>query len=300
MSGYDAASYSFYEGVDYSFYGDPPQIVMGAIAQPAAGEAEIGIEDLVGAEDGALTPHAATRTLAWRTHMTQTRFEEVRRVLEGCRMPVVAARAVSANAPAQQIALFVTRQEESPRAVLEWCAAWPSKARVCAMISTNASLEPLARAYGVPFFVGGEQRLHAADFFASIGIAPDLIVLARYMRILPPDMVARFPHRIINVHHALLPAFIGANTYERALARGVRVMGATAHYVTDALDEGPIICQQAFPVDPAHALESLKQRGAQFEAVALRNAVCAHVEHRLLPIGSHVVRFECSETGGLA
>lgn len=300
MSGYDAASYSFYEGVDYSFYGDPPQIVMGAIAQPAAGEAEIGIKDLVGAEAGALAPHAATRTLAWRARMTQARFEEVRRVLAECRMPVIAARAVSANAPAQQIALFVTRQEESPRAVLEWCQANHDKAQVCAVISTNAALEPLARAYGVPFFVGGEHRLHAADFFASIGIAPDLIVLARYMRILPPEMVARFPHRFINVHHALLPAFVGANTYERALARGVRVMGTTAHYVTDALDEEPIICQQAFPVDPAQTLASLKQHGAQFEALALRNAVRAHVEHRLLPVGSHVVRFECSETGGLA
>ena len=300
MSGYDAASYSFYEGVDYSFYGDAPQIVMGAIAQPAAGGSEIRIEDLVGAQAGTLVPHAATHTLAWRTRMTPSRFAEVQRVLAERRIPVMAARAVSANTPVQQIALFVTHQDDSPRAVLEWCLTHPDKARVCAMISTNASLEPLARAYGVPFFVGGEQRLHDADFFASIGMTPDLIVLARYMRILPPEMVARFPHRIINVHHALLPAFIGANTYERAIERGVRVMGATAHYVTDALDEGPIICQQAFPVDPAQTLESLKRHGAQYEAAALRNAVCAHVEHRLLPVGSHVVRFECDQAGKAA
>jgi formyltetrahydrofolate deformylase len=143
-------------------------------------------------------------------------------------------------------------------------------------------------------FMGGEQRLHAPDFFDQIGIQPDLIVLARYMRILPPEMVARYPNRIINVHHALLPAFIGANTYERALERGVRVMGATAHYVTEELDQGPIICQQAFSVDPTMTLDALKQYGANYEAAALRNAVAAHASHMLLPLGQHVVRFPCA------
>jgi formyltetrahydrofolate deformylase len=293
MNGYDAASYSFYEGSDYSFYGDAQQIVLAAIAQPRPGEPDLHIGALVGADPGALVSHAASRSIAWRARMSQARFEEVRQALHECRAPLIATRAIAAQSPALKIALFVTQQEESPKAVLDWCRSNPDKARVCGMFSTNAALEPLAEAYGVPFFVGGEQRLHAPDFFDSVGIAPDLIVLARYMRILPPDRVARFPHRIINVHHALLPAFIGANTYERALERGVRVMGATAHYVTDALDEGPIICQQAFAVDPAQSLAALKSHGAQFEAAALRNAVAAHVEHRLLPIGSHVVRFEC-------
>lgn len=204
--------------------------------------------------------------------------------------PLAVRRIPLGQGPAQ-IALFVTKQSDSPLAVLEWCRNNPEKAKVCAVVSTNCSLEWLAKTYNVPFFVGGEARLHAPEFFASVGLSPDLIVLARYMRVLPPEMVARHAGNIINVHHSLLPAFIGANTYERALERGVRVMGATAHYVTEQLDEGPIICQKAFDVDPAMSLEDLKKRGAQFEAAALREAVAAHVEHRLLKVGRHVVHF---------
>ena len=144
MSGYDAANYSFYEGSDYSFYGDAPQIILAAIAQPLPGEDDLHIEALVGADPGALVPHTASRSIAWRARMTQARFDGVRKALNECRIPLVAARTVAARPSVQKIALFVTRQEESPKAVLDWCRANPDKARVCGMFSTNASLEPLA------------------------------------------------------------------------------------------------------------------------------------------------------------
>jgi formyltetrahydrofolate deformylase len=284
---YDAANYDHY-AVE-SARADPEQIVLGAIRQPDSAEI-IHIAPLVGAAPGELIRHAASRSIAWRTRMTRSRFEAVRGALAESGAALIAGRAITPAHP-MRIALFVTQQTESPIAVLDWCLANPSIARVVAMASTRAELELVAHHYRVPFFVGGESRLYAPEFFDSIGIDPDLIVLARYMRILPPELVARYPHRIINVHHALLPSFIGARTYERALERGVRVMGATAHYVTDALDEGPIICQQAFNVDPAMPLNALQAHGAKFEALALRNAVAAHAEHRLLPVGQHVIRF---------
>lgn len=289
MHGYDAASYSFYADSDYSFYGDKPQSVMAAMPQPA--NVDQRVDEMIGAAVDALFPHAASRSVAWRAQMTLSQFERAKHALQTAGLPILSSRVMALPSPVVKIALFVTRQEESPRAILEWCKAYPEKAVVCGGFSTNASLEPLFKEYGVRFFVGGEQRLHDPDFFASVGMAPDLIVLARYMRILPHELVSKFPHRIINVHHALLPAFIGANTYERAMERGVRIMGATAHYVTDCLDEGPIICQQTFDVNHTHNLDALKRHGAQFEALALRNAVSAHVEHRLLPVGSHVIRF---------
>lgn len=281
---YDAANYDHYAAADVE------QVVLGAIRQPDTAE-DIHIAPLVGVEPRGLVRHSASCSIAWRARMSRSRFDAVRGVLAASGLPLLATRTAAVSAAPMQIALFVTRQIDTPVAVLDWCMANPASARVVAVLSTCADLEPMARRYGVPFFLGGEQRLHSPEFFTSIGIAPDLLVLARYMRILPPELVTRFPNRIINVHHALLPAFIGANTYERALARGVRVMGATAHYVTDALDEGPIICQQAFNVDPGLSLPALKAHGAQFEAIALRNAVAAHTEHRLLAVGPHIIRF---------
>lgn len=283
---YDAANYDFYEAQSAEY------LVLSALHAHTTGVEQV-VQDLL-PERVELVRHAASGCLAWRAVMTRERLHAVRDGLARCGAVVRREDVTPWPRDPLSIALFVTRQDRSPRAVLEWCKANPKLARVDAVVSTTSALEPLAREYGVRFFIGGEARLHAPDFFASIGLRPDLLVLARYMRILPPDLVARFPDRIINVHHALLPAFIGANTYERAMERGVRVMGATAHYVTDALDEGPIICQKAFEVDHGWTLDQIKAHGATHEAAALRNAVAAHARRCTLPVGRHVVRFDCS------
>jgi formyltetrahydrofolate deformylase len=287
---------TFYDAANYDHYAveadriEGKKLVLGAIEHQHREGASCG-DPLSDLEPSDVLYHAATSSSGWRAQMTASQLQTLRHTLLNRGIRLLALRVAEVDARPLRIALFGTRQVESPRAILQWCKENPEKAQVCAVISTNTSLEPLAKAYDVPFFVGAEQRLHARDFFPSIGIAPDLIVLARYMRILPPEMVQRHPHRIINVHHALLPAFVGANTYERALERGVRIMGATAHYVTEELDAGPIICQQAFDIDPGMSLDALKAHGAVFEARALRNAVAAHIEHRLLVVGQHVLRF---------
>jgi formyltetrahydrofolate deformylase len=117
-------------------------------------------------------------------------------------------------------------------------------------------------------------------------------VLARYMQILSPDFVARYPQRIINVHHSFLPAFSGAKPYHRAFDRGVKLIGATSHYVTADLDEGPIIEQDVVRVSHRDGLDDLLQKGRDLEKMVLSRAVRWHIDHRILVYGGKTVIFD--------
>lgn len=119
----------------------------------------------------------------------------------------------------------------------------------------------------------------------------DLVVLARYMQILTPQIVDEYPSRIINIHHSFLPAFIGANPYRQAHDRGVKIIGATAHYVTADLDEGPIIDQETARVTHRDDVAALTARGRDLETIVLARAVRAHLEHRVLVYGHRTVVF---------
>ena len=119
----------------------------------------------------------------------------------------------------------------------------------------------------------------------------DVIVLARYMQILSPDFVARFPNRIINIHHSFLPAFVGANPYQQAWDRGVKLIGATSHYVTDELDQGPIIEQNVARVSHRHSAGDLKALGEDVERSVLLRAVRWHLEDRVIVDGNKTVVF---------
>jgi formyltetrahydrofolate deformylase len=120
----------------------------------------------------------------------------------------------------------------------------------------------------------------------------DVIVLARYMQILSSDFIQRYPRRIINIHHSFLPAFIGARPHHRSYERGVKLVGATSHYVTEILDEGPIIEQDVTRVSHRDTLESLIQKGRDLERVVLSRAVRWHLEHRILVYGNKTVVFD--------
>ena len=120
----------------------------------------------------------------------------------------------------------------------------------------------------------------------------DLIVLARYMQVLSPTFVTRYPQRIINIHHSFLPAFVGARPYHRAFERGVKLIGATSHYVTEVLDEGPIIEQDIMRVSHRDQLEDLIQKGRDLEKVVLSRAVRWHVENRILLYSNKTVIFD--------
>ncbi len=120
----------------------------------------------------------------------------------------------------------------------------------------------------------------------------ELVVLARYMQILSPTLIGAFPHRIINIHHSFLPAFVGANPYRQAHDRGVKLIGATAHYATEDLDEGPIIDQETNRVSHRDDVASLTRKGRDLETIVLARAVRSHLEHRVLVYGRKTVVFE--------
>jgi len=120
----------------------------------------------------------------------------------------------------------------------------------------------------------------------------DFIVLARYMQVLSPDFMSYYPNRIINIHHSFLPAFHGAKPYQRAYERGVKLIGATSHYVTEILDDGPIIEQDVTRISHRDELDNLVQKGADLEKVVLSRAVRWHIDNRILVYGNKTVVFD--------
>lgn len=120
----------------------------------------------------------------------------------------------------------------------------------------------------------------------------DFIVLARYMQVLSPSFVERYPSRVINIHHSFLPAFDGAKPYHRAFARGVKLIGATSHYVTEVLDDGPIIEQEVTRISHRDDVEDLVQKGRDLEKVVLSRAVRWHIENRILAYANKTVIFD--------
>ena len=180
----------------------------------------------------------------------------------------------------QQIAVLVTKESHCLEAIFEAWASGDLGADVEVVIGNHSDLEPLARKYDVPFHDIGDEKGspdegalldHLEDYEV------DLVVLARYMRILSPDVVFRYEDRIINVHPSLLPAFPGASAYMQAIEEGVRIAGVTAHYVTTDLDQGPIIAQRAFNVPDDATEEELQEIGQPLESEALLEAIDLHL-----------------------
>ena len=167
-------------------------------------------------------------------------------------------------------------------------------ARLLAVVSNHARLEPLVRRFDLPFHLvphdGLDRGAHEQAVLRALEpYAPDYLVLAKYMRILSPEFIGRFPSRIINIHHSFLPAFIGARPYHQAFERGVKVIGATAHFVTEQLDEGPIIVQQVIPVDHTHSAEDLQRAGRAVEHRVLSRALRLVFENRVFLCGRRTV-----------
>ena len=165
------------------------------------------------------------------------------------------------------------------------------------VISNHRDTEALVKFYGIDFHYievnkDNKPQAEAAQFKLFDDYQIDLIVLARYMQILSPDFVARYPQRIINIHHSFLPAFIGARPYHRAFERGVKLIGATSHYVTEVLDEGPIIEQDIDRISHRDQVEDLIQKGRDLERVVLSKAVSWHIENRILLYANKTVIFD--------
>ena len=182
----------------------------------------------------------------------------------------------------KNIAIFVTKEPLCLEVMLK--NAKSLKGKISVIIGTEKTLEPLAKKAKIPFVVVDEKNQQKAetkiiDICKKYNI--DLISLARYMRILSPNFVWRYPNRIINIHPSLLPAFPGALAYAQAFERGTKIVGVTSHYVTENLDQGPIIFQDSFKVDPDDTLEKIKEKGQRLEAETLLKATKMHLENKL-------------------
>jgi formyltetrahydrofolate deformylase len=165
------------------------------------------------------------------------------------------------------------------------------------IVGNHPDAEPLARFHNVefryvPVRAEGKSAAEAEQFRLLDECGAELIVLARYMQILSPAFVARYPNRIINVHHSFLPAFVGARPYHAAFERGVKLIGATSHYVTEELDEGPIIEQDVTRISHRDDVDELIAKGRDLERVALSRAIKWHLEHRVLCYGKKTVVFD--------
>jgi formyltetrahydrofolate deformylase len=165
------------------------------------------------------------------------------------------------------------------------------------VISNHPDNQPIAEFYRIPYetvAVPKDRKLEAEQ--KILGLVrqhnPDFLVLARYMQILSNDFVNEFPCRIINIHHSFLPAFIGAKPYHQAFQRGVKLIGATSHYVTEVLDDGPIIEQDVARISHRDSLDDLLQKGRDLEKVVLSRAVRWHIENRVLLYGNKTVVFD--------
>lgn len=153
------------------------------------------------------------------------------------------------------------------------------------------SVEPFVPFHYVPVGPTLRDKVAAEDRIIELMGEVDILVLARYMQILTPDFVTRFSNQIINIHHSFLPAFVGADPYRRAFERGVKLIGATAHYVTKELDEGPIIEQDVIRVTHSHDVDALKSLGADIERHVLARAVKWHLEDRVIVDGNKTIVF---------
>lgn len=195
-----------------------------------------------------------------------------------------------------RLAVLVSRESHCLYDLLGRCATGDLPARVELVASNHADLAPDAERFGVTFHHlpvsddrhSQEQRL--SELLEDSGA--DLVVLARYMRVLSGAYCERWGDRTINIHHSFLPAFIGADAYRQAHDRGVKLIGATAHYVTEDLDEGPIIAQDVVRVSHADTPETMARRGRDLESLVLATAVRAHLERRVLRFANRTVVFD--------
>ena len=196
----------------------------------------------------------------------------------------------------KSIVILATKEAHAVGDLLIRHAEGELEARISAVIANHATLRDLVGRFDIPFFhisaEGIDRETHEMRIRQRIDqLDPDYIVLAKYMRILTPDFVAAYPQKILNIHHSFLPAFIGANPYKQAHERGVKIIGATAHFVTDDLDEGPIIAQDVIPVNHRLDWKQMQRAGRDVEKVVLSRALALLLHDRVFVSGNKTVVF---------
>ncbi|PLZ83788.1 formyltetrahydrofolate deformylase, partial [Fischerella thermalis WC217] len=195
-----------------------------------------------------------------------------------------------------RIAIWVSKQDHCLFDLIWRHRAKEFTAEIPLIISNHLPLQEVAEQFGIDYHyipINKDNKLEqeAKQLKLLREYKIDLVVLAKYMQILSADFIAKFP-QIINIHHSFLPAFVGANPYQKAFERGVKIIGATAHYVTSDLDAGPIIEQDVVRVSHRDEVEDLIRKGKDLERIVLARAVRSHLQNRVLVYGNRTVVFE--------
>jgi formyltetrahydrofolate deformylase len=197
----------------------------------------------------------------------------------------------------RRIVILVTREHHCLGELLLRHAYDELGATILAVIGNHATLAPLAGRFDIPFHHVSHLDIEREEHERRLRQVlerydPDFLVLAKYMRVLGGEFVAMYPNRIINIHHSFLPAFTGAKPYHQAFERGVKIIGATAHFVTADLDEGPIIAQSVIPVDHSHSPADMAQAGRDVEKIVLASALRLVFEERVFLVGKRTIVFD--------
>jgi formyltetrahydrofolate deformylase len=200
------------------------------------------------------------------------------------------------NFPKPKMAIFVSKQSHCLFDILGRYYSGQFDVEIPLVISNHIDLENVVKAFRIPFHYlplnpsnKTETEQKQLELLKSYQV--DFIVLARYMQILSADFIQHYPNQIINIHHSFLPAFVGAKPYHAAHERGVKIIGATAHYVSEILDAGPIIEQEVARVRHHNTISDLVQMGQDVEKVVLSKAIKFHLQRKILPVGNKTIIF---------
>jgi formyltetrahydrofolate deformylase len=196
----------------------------------------------------------------------------------------------------QRVAIFVSKFDHCLQEILWRHRLGEFNIEIPAIISNHPDLKPLAEQYNVPYYIfpvtaANKVESEKNELALLNELKIDTIVLARYMQVLSSEFVDEYPNRIINIHHSFLPAFIGSNPYKQAYERGVKIIGATSHYVTKELDDGPIIDQDIIRISHKDTLNDLARKGRDLERIILARALSYHTEYRILVHGNKTIVF---------
>ena len=195
-----------------------------------------------------------------------------------------------------RMALFVSKYNHCLYDLLSRYEAGELNATIPFILSNHPDCEPIARQFDIPYYCvpvtpQSREKAEARQLELLREHEVDCIVLARYMQIIGPRLIGAYPNRILNIHHSFLPAFAGARPYHAAFARGVKIIGATSHYVTEGLDEGPIIAQDVTPVSHMHTVSDFIAKGRDLEKIVLARAVQLHLHRKTLVYNNKTVIF---------
>lgn len=196
-----------------------------------------------------------------------------------------------------RMAIMVSKMQHCLDDLLSRYSSGEWNVEIPVIISNHPDLKPIADNHGIPFHVfpitkDNKAELEPKEIELLDSLNVDVVVLARYMQVLSSDFINHFPNKIINIHHSTLPAFVGAKPYHQAHARGVKLIGATCHYVTADLDAGPIIEQDVVHITHKDTVDDLVRKGRDIEKIVLSRGVGKHLNHKVLAFGNRTVVFD--------